>query len=132
MKKIIIVINLVVCLTLFSACTLEASFEPGGYKSKLSVRVDGNNDNGSISEGGYLSLKIIGEDYDGISHIDLRIPAINIDQEFTNYSNNEHWEINQTFNVDTIDFSVSREIYVTLTDNDGDIYSRTFRLKVEE
>lgn len=131
MKKISIALNLV-CLVLLNGCTLEASFEPGGYRSKLSVKATGNNNDGSISEGGYLTLKIIGEDYDGISHIDLRIPAINIDQEFTNYSNNEHWEINQTFNVDTIDFNAPEEIYVTLTDDDGAVHSRTFRLKIQE
>ncbi|MEX0273096.1 MAG: hypothetical protein AB3N16_01825 [Flavobacteriaceae bacterium] len=131
MKKSIVTAYLV-SLALLGACTIETSFGSEGYNSKLSVRVNGNHKDGSISEGGYLTLKIIGEDYDGISSIDVLIPAIGVDQEFVNNSRNERWEINQTFQVDTIYADVSREIHVTLTDTDGDIYTKTLRLKVHE
>lgn len=77
-------------------------------------------------------MRVVGEDRDGISKIWLRIPSINVDQEFTNHSNNEHWEINQTFNIDTINFDLPKEIYVTLVDTDGFEYSRTVGLRVNE
>ena len=131
MKQIIIALNFV-CLVILSGCTLEASFEPEGYRSKLSVSATGNNIDGSISTGGYLTIQIVGEDDDGISQIRLRIPSINVDQEFTSHATNEHWEINQTFDITSIDFDAPRVIYVTLVDNDGSEYSRTISLKVDE
>lgn len=132
MRKIFFVALLIGCLGIQNSCTLEASFEPGGYRSKLSIKAIGNNSDGSISEGGYLAVRVVGEDRDGISKIWLRIPSINVDQEFTNHSNNEHWEINQTFNIDTINFDLPKEIYVTLVDTDGFEYSRTVGLRVNE
>ncbi|WP_103070191.1 hypothetical protein [Aquimarina sediminis] len=131
MKKLILVTQLM-CLAVFSACSIETSIEPHSHRSKLLVNVQGNNSNGTISEGGYLTIEIIGEDYDGISSIDLRILAIGIDQEFVNYSSNEHWEINQTFDIDEIYPDEPREIYVTLTDDEGNLYPRTLRLRVDE
>ncbi|SNZ01786.1 hypothetical protein [Flagellimonas pacifica] len=131
MKKIVAAFSLLGCLVLPTACTLEASFESDGYRSRLSVNTNGNNPDGSISLGGYLTIKIVGEDHDGISHIDVRIPTINVDQEFVNVSNNERWEINQTFNIDTINYDAPHKIYVTLTDKDGVEHSRAFNLKIE-
>lgn len=132
MKKIVFTTLLLGSLCIQNSCTLEASFEPGGYSGKLSISATSNNSDGSISTGGYLTIRIVGEDYDGISQIELRIPSINVDQEFTNYANNERWEINQTFHIEAIDFDSPRKIYVTLIDIDGSKYSRTISLKVND
>ncbi|WP_350287406.1 hypothetical protein [uncultured Croceitalea sp.] len=132
MKKTILAASLLICLCFQGSCTLEASFESGGYRSKLAINAIGNNSDGSISTGGYLNIEIIGEDYDGISQIELRIPSINVDQTFFNQSDDTRWQINQTFTVDTIDFDAPRRIYVMLIDNDGSEYSRTISLRVNE
>jgi len=131
MKKTGIVTSIIL-LVFVVGCTLEASFEPDSHKSNLSLRANGNNPDGSISEGGHISIKIIGEDYDGISNIILRIPALQIEQEFRDYSNNDYWEINQTFSIGTIDFDAPRRIYITLVDEAGEEYSRVYTLNISE
>lgn len=134
MKKIVFALLPFGCMFIQSSCTLEMSFDPEGYKSKIFVNAIGNNSDGSISAGGYLAIRIVGEDYDGISQIRLRIPSIKVDQWFTNHNhdNDERWEINQTFNIDNIDFDAQREIQVILIDNNGSEYSKTISLKVNE
>jgi hypothetical protein len=134
MKKIVFALLPFGCMFVQSSCTLDLSFDSEVYESKISINADGNNSDGSISKGGYLATRIIGEDYDGISQIRLQIPALKIDQVYTNYSHNndERWEINQTFNIDDIDFDARREIRVTLIDNHGSEYSRAISLKVNE
>ena len=134
MKKIVFALLPLGCMLIQSSCTLEVSFDSEGHGSKILVNAIGNNNDGSISVGGYLAIRIVGEDHDGISQIRLRIPSIKIDQEFINHdhNNDERWEINQTFNIDSIDFDAPREIQVTLIDNNGSEYSRTIGLKIYE
>lgn len=134
MKKIVFALLPLGCMFIQSSCTLEVSFDSQEHESKISVHAIGNNSDGSISEGGYLAIRIVGEDYDGISKIRLRIPSIKVDQEFVNHNHNndERWEINQTFTIDSIDFNARKEIQVTLIDNDGSEYSRTINLSVNE
>lgn len=116
--------------TLFS-CTLDVDFDGKDSRPRISTIVYGDNADGSVSQDGLLSVEIEVEDHDGIASVRIRIPELNIDFFTRNRADNEYWNIKQTFEANEINNDSSGTVYITLTDTEGNSYSRSVRFSIK-
>lgn len=118
-------------LLLITSCSLTVDVDDEDELAKISATAIGNNRDGTVSEGGFIDLEIDIFDRDGVQSVRIEIPAINIDFSSEIRNRNNEQKIRQSFNVDQIDSSALKFIYLTITDYDGNIYDRTLSYSVK-
>ena len=123
--KTIKILSLLSLVLTFSACSLTVDIDENDELGKISARVIGDNADGSVSVGGYLDIEVTVFDRDGIAAIQIEIPAIMVDflTSMDTYENTG--KITQSFNVNDIDATAPKTIYITLTDKEGNSYTKT-------
>lgn len=123
--KTIKILTLVSLLFAFNSCSLTVDIDDLDELGRINASATGDNSDGSVSVGGYLEVEVSVFDRDGISTIQIEIPAINIDF-LTSIKTSEYTgKITQSFNVNEIDANKSKTIFITLTDKDGNRYTKT-------
>jgi len=123
--KTIKILTLVSLLFAFNSCSLTVDVDDLDELGRINASATGDNSDGSVSVGGYLEVEVSVFDRDGISTIQIEIPAINVDI-LTSMNTSEYTgKITQSFNVNEIDASKSKTIFITLTDKDGNRYTKT-------
>lgn len=126
MKKYIFFLSLFISVVSVS-CSLSLDIDGADSEGRLVMEVQGSNSDGSVSEGGYLDLKVSASDADGIQSLRIEIPALGIDFFTSMNPNKVDQEINQTFYAEVIDWNQPNVIWVTLTDDNQNSYSKTIR-----
>jgi len=123
--KTIKILSLVSVLFLFFSCSLTVDVDDEDEFGRITASAIGDNSDGSVSLGGYLDLEVSVFDRDGIASIRIEIPSINVDFLTNINSSASTQSISQAFNVSEIDSSETKTIFVTLTDKDGNRYTKT-------
>ena len=125
------ILSLMSVLLFFNSCSLTVDVDEEDERGRIAVSALGNNSNGSVSIGGYLDLEVRVFDRDGVASVRIEIPAINVDFLTQINSSESTQKINQTFNVNEVDSNESKTIFVTLTDKEGNSYTKTIAFATE-
>ena len=125
------ILSLMSVLLFFNSCSLTVDVDEEDERGRIAVSALGNNSNGSVSIGGYLDLEVRVFDRDGVASVRIEIPAINVDFLTQINSSESTQKINQTFTVNEVDSNESKTIFVTLTDKEGNSYTKTIAFATE-
>ncbi len=118
-------------LFFLNACSLTVDIDDEDEQGKITANAIGSNSDGTLSLGGNLDVEISVFDRDGIASIQIEIPALNIDVLINSDTSVSSQKVYQSFTINEIDSNVSKIIYVTLTDNDNNSYTKTIAFAVK-
>ena len=113
------------------SCSLTVDVDDEDELGKISANAIGDNSDGTVSEDGYLDLEVDVFDRDGIGSIRIEIPALNVNFLTTINSFKSSQKVNQTFEVNNIDMTQPKTIFVTLIDNDGNSYTKNLAFETK-
>lgn len=111
--------------TFLTACSITVDTDDEDELGRITANAIGNNTDGTLSDDGTLDVEVVVFDRDGIASVRIEVQALQIDFLTTINSNENTQKINQTFTNVSINETQTKIILITLTDNEGNSYTKT-------
>lgn len=105
------------------ACDTELSLN--------TINIDVLNAHNEVSIGEKLRLEIKVKDSDGIEHVQIEIPVLNINEIVEDYSDSNKWKFEEHFLVENIDVTGEFEVFITVLDKVGVTYMETKKFTID-